>query len=481
MVTEMGNCGEHVIWAIPALGNLAATLHGWKLHRQRYGNEYYRCIEEILERDTWTLEQISRYQEENLQRLIKHAATHVPYYREVLRDRGLSPADIKNVSDLQKLPILEKSQVRDNPLRFVDERLAVRRLHMERTSGTTGIPVILYKSNESIQRHFAFFEVRCRRVAGMEYGRLPYVMFGIQTVAPSWRTKPPFWCYNYVARQLYMSVFHLSPKYLPWYCLELRGRTYHVIMGYPSSLYTLARYILTKGEPTFQMHCAITSGEMLLPHQRRDICNAFGCEVFDQYGCSENVVFGAQCPAGAMHLSPDYGVVEIVDDRGNQIPPGQTGELLCTGLLNYAQVLIRYRLGDCGRMSTNPCSCGRKFPVLALIDGRTSEDKFITRDGRRISRIGIVAEDVPHVAEFQIVQEDYERYTVNIVPLPGFNDADRAQIHHNLTETVGRVQIDVKLVAVLERTTSGKVLLVRSKVNTRTKSRLEHDENEVAI
>jgi phenylacetate-CoA ligase len=252
-------------------------------------------------------------------------------------------------------------------------------------------------------------------------------------------------------------------------------------MGYPSSLHTLARYILTNGEPTFQMHCAITSGEMLLPHQRRDICDAFGCEVFDQYGCSENVVFGAQCPAGAMHLSSDYGVVEIVDDHGNQIPPGQTGELLCTGLLNYAQVLIRYRLGDCGSMSTNPCSCGREFPILALIDGRTSEDEFITRDGRCISRTGVVAETVPHVAEFQIVQEDYERYTVNIVPLPGFNDADRTQIQRNLTETVGRVQIDVKLVAVLERTTSGKVLFVRSKVEHQTKSGLENNETKVAI
>ncbi len=466
----MKKLGEHLPWAVPALSNLAATLHGWRLNQQRYGNEYHRCIEEILRRDTWNSEQILRYQEENLQRLIKHAATHVPYYREVFRQRGLSPDDIKNVSDLQKLPILEKSQVRDNPLRFVDERLDIRRLHMDRTSGTTGIPVTLYKSNESIQRHYAFFEVRCRRIAGLQYGRLPYVMFGAQTVVPAWRTKPPFWCYNYIARQLYMSVFHLSPQYLPWYCREMRSRPFHAIMGYPSSLYTVAQYILKKGEPTFQMCCAITSGEILHPQQRREISAAFGCEVFDQYGCSENVVFGAQCPAGAMHLSPDYSVVEIVDDRGNQIPPIQKGQLLCTGLLNYAQVLIRYQLGDRGSMSTNSCSCGRPLPTLASIDGRTSEEHFITRDGRRITRTGTVTEDVPHVAECQVVQEDYERYTINIVPRPGFNDADRAKLHENLTQTVGKVQIDVKVVELLERTPSGKVLLVNSK--------LEHSEQE---
>jgi phenylacetate-CoA ligase len=455
---------EHMTWSVPALRDFAATFYGWRLNRQRYGSEYHRCIEEILRRDTWNLEQILRYQEENLQRLIKHAAAHVPHYREVFRQRHLSPEDIKNVSDLQKLPILDKKQIRDNPLRFVDERLDIRRLHMDRTSGTTGIPVTLYKCKESIQRHYAFFEVRCRRIAGFQYGRLPYVMFGAQTVVPAWRKKPPFWCYNYISRQLYMSVFHLSPRYLPWYCREMRRRPFHAIMGYPSSLYAVAQYILKSGEPRFQMRCAITSGEILYPQQRCEISAAFGCEVFDQYGCSENVVFGAQCPAGAMHLSPDYSVVEIVDDRGNQVPSIQTGQLLCTGLLNYAQVLIRYQLGDRGRMSTVPCSCGRPLPILASIDGRTSEDNFITRDGRRIARTGTVAEDVSHVAGCQVVQEDYERYTINIVPCPGFNDADRAKLRQNLARTVGRVQIDVKLVEVLERTPGGKVLFVRSKV-----------------
>jgi hypothetical protein len=77
---------------------------------------------------------------------------------------------------------------------------------------------------------------------------------------------------------------------------------------------------------------------------------------------------------------------------------------------------------------------------------------------------------VPHVAECQVVQEDYERYTINIVPCRGFNDADRAKLHQNLTQTVGKVKIDVKVVEVLEPTPSGKVLLVRSKV--------EHSEQE---
>jgi phenylacetate-CoA ligase len=447
--------GRYLVWAVPALGNLAASFQGWKFNRERYGNEYHRCIGEILTRDTWNLEQILRYQEENLQRLIKHAVTHVPYYRELFRKVGLSPEEIKTVSDLQKLPILEKSQVRDDPIKFVDERLNPKNLICDRTTGTTGTPIKVFKASTVLQRHYAYFEVRCRRLAGMDFGREPYVMLGAQIVAPPSRTHPPFWCYNYFHRQLYMSVFHLSPIYLSHYCQEIKKRSYHAIMGYPSALHTLGQYILEAGENNFNFKTAVTSGEMLYSHQRRIIQQAFGCQVFDQYGCAEICVFAAQCHEGSMHLSPDYGVLEIVDDAGQTVSAGTVGQFICTGLINHAQVLIRYRLGDRGALSDERCRCLSSLPVLKSIEGRTN-DTFVLPDGRRLGRLGDTMYGVTNVAEWQLIQEAPDLFTMCVVRAKGYSPADSEQILRNLRHDLPGVEINVKIVTAIEQGPGGK-------------------------
>jgi phenylacetate-CoA ligase len=447
--------GNYIISAVPVLGNFAASFLGWKFNRERYGKEYHRCIEEILTRDTWSLEQILRYQEESLQRLIKHAAEHVPYYRELFRKLGLSPQEIKTVSDLPKLPILEKSQVREDPIRFVDERLDPQDLICDRTTGTRGTPIKVFKTSTVLQRHYAYFEVRCRRSAGLAFGREPYVMLGVQIVAPPSQTQPPFWCYNHVHRQLYMSVFHLSPINLSHYCKEIRRRPFQAIMGYPSALHTLARYILEAGENSFNFKTVVTSGEILHPHQRRIIEQAFGCQVFDQYGCSEICVFAAQCREGSMHLSADYGVLEVVDDAGQPVPVGTSGEFICTGLVNDTQVLIRYRLGDRGALSDVRCPCGSPLPVLKSIEGRTG-DVFVLPDGRRLGILGDELYKVSCVAEWQLIQESPDLFTMYIVPTKGYSPADSEQILRNLRHDMPGVRIDIKIVPAIEQGPGGK-------------------------
>jgi phenylacetate-CoA ligase len=451
----MAKLAERIVWAIPALGDLAASFTGWKLHRRRYGQLYHQTVSEVLERNMWSRERLLEHQSKQLRRLIRHAVEHIPYYRERWSQLGLSPEDIKTVQDLPKLPILEKSQLREDPVQLVDERLNPNTLISDRTTGSTGTPIKIFKTSEILQRHYAFFDVRCRRAAGVAFGREPYVMLGIQIVAPPSRTRPPFWCYNYVHQQLYMSVFHLSPVYLPHYCQEIKKRPYHAIMGYPSALQTLAQYILDTAENGFQFRTAVTSGEVLHSHQRRVIEQAFGCQVFDQYGCTEICVFAAQCPEGSMHISPDYGVLEVVDDGGNPVPAGRTGEIICTGLLNDAHVLIRYRLGDRGALSDEPCRCGSPLPVLKSIEGRTG-DVFVLPNGRRLGILGDEMYGVSSVAEWQLIQEAPDLFTVCVVPAKGYSQIEGEQIVKNLSHDLPGVTIHLKTVPAIERGPGGK-------------------------
>ena len=462
----MAKLGERIVWAVPALSNLAATFYGWKLHRHRYGRLYHQTVSEVLERNTWSKEHILEYQNKQLHHLIRHAVKHIPYYKERFSQLGLSPEDIKTVSDLQKLPILEKSQLREDPLQLVDERLNSKTLISDRTTGSTGTPIKIFKTSEVLQRHYAYFDVRCRRAAGIAFGREPYVMLGVQIVAPPSRTAPPFWCYNYVHQQLYMSVFHLSPVYLSYYCQEIKRRPYHAIMGYPSALHTLAQYILDTGENGFQFRTAVTSGEVLHSHHRRVIEQAFGCQVFDQYGCTEICVFAAQCREGSMHISPDYGVLEVVDDSGKPVPVGTAGQIICTGLLNDAHVLLRYRLGDRGALSDEPCRCGSPLPVLKSIDGRTS-DVFVLSNGRRLGILGDELYGVSCVAEWQLIQEAPDLFTMCVVPAKGYSSADGEQILRNLGHDLPGVKINIKTVHAIEQGPGGKRALYVSLLGSR--------------
>jgi phenylacetate-CoA ligase len=252
-----------------------------------------------------------------------------------------------------------------------------------------------------------------------------------------------------------MSVFHLSPVYLSHYCQEIKKRPYHAIMGYPSALQALAQYILDTGENGFQFRTAVTSGEVLHSHQRRVIEQALGCQVFDQYGCTEICVFAAQCQEGSMHISPDYGVLEVVDNGGKPVPVGTAGEIVCTGLLNDAHVLIRYRLGDRGALSDEPCRCGSPLPVLKSIEGRTG-DVFVLPNGRRLGILGDEMYGVSSVAEWQLIQEAPDLFTLCVVPAKGYSKTDGEQILKNFRHDLPGVTIHIKTVPAIERGPGGK-------------------------
>jgi phenylacetate-CoA ligase len=449
--------------ALPALRNIAATGKGIQLNRFRYGEPYLKTVDDILERKGWSLDQFTAYQTAQLRKIIAIAVCHTPYYRDLFASRGLSSQDVSTANDLRKLPILEKSLVRSDPWQFVDARIKKSRLLKETTTGTTGTPTTVILTNRIQQEHYAFYEARCRREAGLRYGQDSYVMFGARRVAALQQRDPPFWCYNYAGKQLYMSVFHLAPQYLRFYCDELSRRSYRALMGYPSAISTVAQYVIAQGIRSIKIPLAITSGETLQQHQRTAIESAFGCRVFDQYGCAELSVFAAEGQCGRMHVSSDYGIVEIVDDAGDPAPLGDVGHLVCTGLINGAQVLLRYRTGDMGSWGINPCKCGSALPVLASIAGR-STDALLLRDGRKVFRVGTIAERIACIKEYQIIQDDIGLYTINVVVSAPLHDFETKELIENLQAHVGRVSVRVKCVHALERSQGGKISFIKCNV-----------------
>jgi phenylacetate-CoA ligase len=129
---------------------------------------------------------------------------------------------------------------------------------------------------------------------------------------------------------------------------------------------------------------------------------------------------------------------------------------VCTSLQNDAQPFIRYEIGDMARWSAEKCPCGRDhLPVIDEIVGRL-EDVVIGPDGRQMVRFHGIFIDLAHVLEGQVVQQQIDRFLVNVVTRPGFGPAEEAIIRQRFEERLGPVYVQIEQVKGIPRTERGK-------------------------
>ena len=438
---------------LPApLRSAAATLRGAYLDRCRHGADSAQLAEEVRERDRWTVAQWKTWREERLAYILHRAATRVPYYRrywEAQRHRG----NRTSWETLANWPLLEKESVRLNPKAFLADDCNPRRMFWEHTSGTTGTPLETWRSRATLGMHFAIKTVRTRGWDGIP-DDARWARLGGQVVVPVRQRKPPFWVWNAAMRQLYLSTYHLAPDLVPCYLDALAHYRVTYLAGYPSALQTLAHETVRLGRRDLRMTAVYANAEPVQPEQRDLIAAAFGCPMRESYGMTEGVAGASECPAGRLHQWPEVGLVEVQAD----------GEFVCTGLLNADMLLIRYRVGDRGRVvqQGEVCPCGRSLPLMGAIDGRT-QDMVLTPDGRQAMRMGTVFYGLP-VRQSQIAQERVDLLLVRVAPGPGFTSVHEQEIIDRLRERVGDVRVTVERVDHVPVSGNGKVRHVISKL-----------------
>lgn len=436
--------------------NIIASAYGRTLYKRRYQNKYFaEELPEIIERQRWGHEQLRKYQLEKLKDVIAIATKYVPYYRDLFRSLKIRPEDIRTIDDFVSIfHVLEKSQLREKPGSFVDKRIDIKKLYRIYTSGTTGTPLCIYRDDIAEGLAYAYFEGRWR----MPYGitkESSWAILGGKVVVPQNRVKPPFWIWNSGLNQLYMSSYHLSIEFGRYYLEELRSRRLDYIYGYASSLYSLALFAHELNFDGLTFKVAISNAEPLYNHQRKMIEKVFKCRTVDTYGCTEWCFQASECSEGKMHISPDVGLFETVDSEGVSVPYGEIGEVVCTGFLNFAQPLIRYRTGDSARLSLEQCSCGSSFLVLESVEGR-NDDLITLGDGRRIGRLDPVFKGELPLKEAQIIQNSASGFTIKVVPMDVWNEHFQKMLIDSFTAYVGNVDVMIDVVDSIDRTPSGK-------------------------
>jgi phenylacetate-CoA ligase len=430
------------------LQHACATAQGAKYYHWRYGGVFHRHLAMLKHTEYLPAEQLHQMQTIEIARLRRFVAMNVRHYRK----HGATACTTKD-------------QIRERPEDFIADTFPRRALTPWHTSGTTGKPLTVYYSREAMQKMWAFVELyrnTARVTKDKRRGQFTGKMIVPACQSESTKT---FWRHDLANHALLLSTVHLLPGNLPFYAAAFERFRPLYLSGYPSSMYVLADYYRQSGRPAPQLKAALTSAETLLGHQRRVIEETFATRVFDQYGQAEMQSFWYECTAGRMHAHPLAGVTEILRPDGAQAAPGEMGEVVLTGLVNYAMPLIRYRVGDTARFSTESCPCGRNMPVIEEIGGRL-DDFVYTRERGFLGRLDPVLKGVLNIVESQIEQESLDVLRVRFVPAPRFTADDLHMLENNLRARVGRsIHLEFECTDRIPRSSNGKFRFVISRLD----------------
>jgi phenylacetate-CoA ligase len=438
--------------------NAMASGYGLRERVRRYHGSFRATVAELQRRQWEDPEVLRADQVARLRAQLTWCAAEVPHYRDEFRRLGFDPAEVTDVADLAALPLLDKEAVRADPERFVAD---ADRGHLiaQTTGGTTGTPLRYWATIDAVRANYATYEARSRRWAGTRFGDRTASLHG-QPIVPAEQQEGPFWRRNLAFNQLYLSVYHLNDRTLPAYIDALEAFDPRAVVGYTSAVHRLATHLLDTGDVgRVSPSTVMVSSETLSASAREDIELAFGCRVFNGYSLGELVAYVSECPHGSLHVSTEYGALELVETEVGS-------EIVATGLINRGMPLVRYRTGDLAAASTERCSCGRGLPVFSALQGR-ADDVVRTPEGSVVgpAPMSLAFQRVARLQRAQVIQDDPASITVLLEPAPGFDDDDEAFLDQELRKRLGTtLAITYERVSALPRTSGGKERLVVSSI-----------------
>ena len=325
--------------------------------------------------ETMSREEISELQLKNLQWQVKRVYENVQMYRERMDDAGVHPDDIKELSDLSKLPFTTKQDLRDY---YPFQLLAVRKRDIVRihaSSGTTGKQIVAgYTRNDldqwanGVARQLVATGASNKSRVQVSYG---YGLFTGGLGAHQGAEK--------VGAMVIPTSSGNTERQIRFMC-DL-GTTH--LCCTPSYAMYLGETVKEMGvKNQLNLQAGIFGAEPWTEEMRKQIEDSLGIKAYDIYGLTEisgpGVAFECECQHG-MHINEDNFIAEIIDpDTGEVLPEGTKGELVFTSLDKEAFPLLRYRTRDICVLSRKKCSCGRTLVKMAKPMGR-SDDMLIIK------------------------------------------------------------------------------------------------------
>jgi len=409
--------------------------------------------------------ELQKIQLKLLRRLVRHCYTSVPYYRRLMDERGISVDSIRTLEDIKKFPIINKKKVLEAGDSIISTKYPRWALRKGRTGGSTGTPMIVYRTLFSLGTDHAFAR-RQWDWAGVGLREKSAWIFQ-RVVAPPEKKDVRLYDYDPVLRELTLSAYHCSADTALDYAKRIKEHGIKVVVGYPSAVYLMAKTCLNSGFK-LDLRVILSTWEAMTDLMRKTISEAFGCKIFDFYGSGERVVAIHKCEQGSYHIISEYGFTELVPMDGCE--EGYY-RVVSTGFWNKAMPLIRYDVGDVVTKSADcSCCCGREFTVVKSIIGKEG-DVIGSPSGIQLGVTAVVQilytiGGTNNVLETQFVQDALDHITVEYVPGHEFSEDDLLNMKNSATKYLPRdLKVDFKQVEAVQRTPMGKIRPIISQID----------------
>ena len=368
--------------------------------------------------------------------MIRHAWRNVPFYRDAMRVRGLTPKDFKKPEDLKLLPLASNKEFRKDSSIFNAETVDVTSDFVMRAGNYKQI----YWSRKAALQWFARISRNravLNRLLGSQAG---YVEAYVQPFEDCNNTLNKYWRENLLFRGRTGSRYRLSINDPHEETINrLNEIRPDIVYSYGSQTEQIFKYIKNRSIPINPPRIWVYGSDMMSPGTRRHIEEEYGCLVYSTYNMNEMGALSFECEKrDGFHLNTDSCHVRVVDAEGNDVPDGESGEVVISNLVNKATVILNYRTGDEGTLSPEPCECGRNLPLLKDMKGRVC-DTIYRGNGDTISYAALappVGSILARVRDFQVIQENPGHVCWTLVP---FADTAREKVASELADVTRRV------------------------------------------
>lgn len=318
-------------------------------------SKIFEKLEFLTASQHWSLDQLKAHQLEQLKGLVSHAYQNSEFYRKRLDDAGFNPSEIRKLEDLARIPVTEKAELLNHRDR-IQNRDGFDRLFYSETSGSTGTPLVFFRSddwdawhNASVMRGYSWHHVSPWERNGYLWG------FNLS----GWtRTKTRF----LDRLQNRFRMFSYDEAEIRKFVKQLRSANY--VGGYSSMIYRIAKFINDHPdvEPLNNLKMVKGTSEKIFPAYQAAAQQAFGQRIVSEYGAAEAGIIAFECASGSSHINMETCIVETEDD-----------EILVTNLNSHSFPVIRYRLGDVIKTSGEKCPCGIQHEQVLEVTGRVGQ------------------------------------------------------------------------------------------------------------
>jgi phenylacetate-CoA ligase len=417
-----------------------------------------------LKRTQWyTKEQLALLQLKLLQRIVRHAYKTVPYYRSVMNSHGITVDAIRSLEDIKKFPVLTKQDIIACNEQLVSTKYPGFLTRTATTGGTTGIPTKIMRDVFSISNEHAFVR-RQWDFAGIGL-RAKCAFLTARELHKPGSYHARYYAYDPFMKELILSTYHLSPESAVDYLHLLKVYKVKAINGYPSALRFLAQVCLEKNIDV-PLQAVLTTSETLTQEAREIIQKAFQCALYDYFGSAERVTYIQTCEHGSYHIIPEYGFTELIPLSGAS---NGACRVVATGFWNRAMPLIRYDMGDIVIPSLKKCACGRHYPTIEAVEGR-SGDMIQTPSGIVLGVTSIIhmfylMGQKVKMLEIQIIQHAQDQATIAYVPVKKPTAEEIAELEALVKKYIPEeLRVSLQQVSAVSRTKSGKLRPIVSRI-----------------